>query len=211
MSASGPACRRSTAARRGAKLGVMNRTPNHGWRRLLTLLGILVICAGTTTSSRSCSGFGSSNNSSGDGGNDPTFVATLQVQNTTGEVSDSFERGALVQMILTVRNRRDTTETMDFTDARTSDFVVVRANTDNVVWQLSQETAAPSPTPTTLTFGPNEVKTFTTTWDQTASDSGDQVSTGDYEARGVLVFDGFDDHPLRASQRGSPLEEFSIN
>jgi Intracellular proteinase inhibitor len=186
----------------------MERIPNHGWRRLLTLFGIMVICAGTS-SSRSCSLSGSDN--SGDGGNDPTFVATLQLQNTTGEVTDAFERQELVQMILTVRNRRDTTETMDFTDSRTSDFVVVRANTDNIVWQLSQETAAPSPTPTTLTFGPNETKTFTTTWDQTDSDSGDQVSTGSYEARGVLVFDEFDQNPLRASQRGSPLEEFTIN
>jgi len=87
----------------------------------------------------------------------------------------------------------------------------VRANTDNVVWQLSKETAAPSPTPTTLTFGPNETQTFTTTWDQTESDSGDQVRTGTYEARGVLVFDGFDSRPLRASQLGSPLESFTIN
>ena len=110
-------------------------------------------------------------------------------------------------MILTVRNRRDTTETIDFTDSRTSDFVVVRANTDTVVWQLSKESAAPSPTPTTLEFAPNETQTFTTTWDQTESDSGDQVRTGTYEARGVLVFDGFDDHPLRASQLGSPLEQ----
>jgi hypothetical protein len=186
----------------------MARTPNYRWRRLLTLFGIMVICAGTT-SSRSCS-LGSSD-SDGDGGDDPTFVATLQLQNTTGEVTDSFERGELIQMILTVRNRRDTTETMDFTDTRTSDFVVVRANTDSVVWQLSEETAAPSPTPTTLTFGPNETRTFTTTWDQTDSDSGDQVSTGSYEARGVLVFDGFDENPLRASQRGSPLEQFTIN
>jgi hypothetical protein len=186
----------------------MNQWPNHRWRRLLTLFGIMVICAGTS-SSRSCSL--SSSDNDGDGGDEPTFVATLQLQSTTGEVTDTFERGALIQMILTVRNRRDTTETMDFTDSRTSDFVVVRANTDSVVWQLSKETAAPSPTPNTLTFGPNEIMTFTTTWDQTDSDSGDQVSTGSYEARGVLVFDGFDEHPLRASQRGSPPEEFTIN
>jgi len=114
-------------------------------------------------------------------------------------------------MILTVRNRRDTTETIDFPDSRTSDFVVVRANTDNVVWQLSKETAAPAATPTTLSFAPGETKTFTTTWDQTDSGSGNQVRTGSYEARGVLVFDGFDSNPLRASQRGSPLEEFTIN
>ena len=76
---------------------------------------------------RARAAFGSSDND-GDGGNDPTFVATLQLQDTTGDVTDSFERDELIQMILTVRNRRDTTETIDFTDSRTSDFVVVRAN-----------------------------------------------------------------------------------
>jgi Intracellular proteinase inhibitor len=187
----------------------MNEHRKPGWRRFATLVAILVICAGTTTSNRSCS-LGGSNNG-GDGGDDPTFVATLQLQNSTGDTTDSFQRGETIQMVLTVRNRRDTTETIDFTDSRTRDFVVVRANTDNVVWQLSKETAAPSPTPTTLTFGPNESQTFTTTWDQTESDSGDQVRTGTYEARGVLVFDGFDSRPLRASQLGSPLERFTIN
>jgi hypothetical protein len=114
-------------------------------------------------------------------------------------------------MILTVRNRRDTTQTIDFTDSRTSDFVVVRANTSTVVWQLSKETAAPSPTATTLSFAAGESKTFTTTWNQLDSSGGDQVRAGNYEARGVLVFDGFDTNPLRASQRGSPLESFTIN
>jgi hypothetical protein len=188
----------------------MDKTPLHGWRRAATLLGILVICAGTTTSNRSCSLPGSSNNS-GDGGDDPTFVATLQLQDTQGNVTASFQRQELIQMILTVRNRRDTTETIDFTDSRTSDFVVVRANSTSVVWQLSKETAAPSPTATTLSFAPGETKTFTTTWDQIDSDSGNQVRTGNYEARGVLVFTGFDTSPLRASQQGSPLESFTIN
>ena len=187
----------------------MERTPHHGWPRLLTLLGILAICA-ASTSSRSC-GLGSSNNNSGDGGDDPTFVATLQLQDASGDVTDSFERGATVTMILTVRNRRDTTQTIDFTDSRTRDFVVVRADSNDVVWQLSKETAAPSPTPTTLTFGPNESQTFTTTWDQTESGNGNQVRVGSYEARGVLVFDGFDNNPLRASQLGSQLEQFTIN
>lgn len=188
----------------------MDRNRTHGWRRVATLLGILAICAGTTASNRSCS-LGSSGNNSGDGGNDPTFVATLQLQNSSGDVTDSFDRGELIQMILTVRNRRDTSETIDFTDSRTRDFVVVRENTSTVVFQLSKKEAAPAQTATTLDFGPNEVKTFTTTWDQIDSDSGDQVRTGSYEARGVLVFDGFDTNPLRASQRGSQLERFTIN
>lgn len=186
----------------------MDRSPNHGWRRLLTLLGILLICAGTT-SSRSCSGFGSSNNG-GDGGDDPTFVATLQIQNVSGEVTNSFQRDELIQMILTVRNRTDKTQTLNFDTSRQSDFVVVRDNSDNVVWRLSDVSSPPTTTPSTLEFGPNEVKTITTSWDQIDSD-GNRAGVGNYEARGVLIFDGFDDHPLRASQLGSPLESFTIN
>ncbi len=186
----------------------MARNLNHGWRRCATLLGILVVCAGTT-SSRSCS-FGNSDNS-GDGGDDPNFVTTLQLQDATGEASDSFERDALIQMILTVRNRTNETQTVDFTTNLQQDFVVVRDNTDNVVWKLSDDnSSAPSQTPTTLEFGPNETKTFTTTWDQIDND-GNRTRVGTYEARGVLTFDGFDDHPLRASQLGSPLQRFTIN
>ena len=93
----------------------MERIPIHGWRRVATLVGILVICAGQS-SSRSCS-FGSSDDS-GDGGDDPTFVTTLQLQDTEGNVTSSFQRGELIQMILTVRNRRETTETVEFDDSR---------------------------------------------------------------------------------------------
>jgi hypothetical protein len=187
----------------------MERNPIHGWRRVATLVGILVICAGTASSNRSCS-FGSSDDS-GDGGDDPTFVTTLQLQDTEGNVTSSFQRGELIQMILTVRNRRETTETVEFDDSRQSDFLVVRENSSSIEWQLSEETAAPSPTPTTLEFAPGESKTFTTTWNQTDSDSDDQVRVGTYEARGVVVFDGFANSPLRASQLGSPLERFTIN
>jgi hypothetical protein len=187
----------------------MDRTPTHGWRRIATLVGIFIICAGTASSNRSCS-FGSSDNS-GDGGDDPTFVTTLQLQDIEGNVTNSFQRDEQIQMILTVRNRRDTTETVQFTDSRQSDFLVVRENSDGVVWQLSEESAAPSPGPTTLEFAPGETKTITTSWNQTDSDSDDRVRVGTYEARGVIVFEGFSSSPLRASQLGSPLERFTIN
>jgi hypothetical protein len=192
----------------GLSLCPMDRNLNHGWRRLATLLGILVVCAGTT-SSRSCSSLGSSDNS-GDGGDDPTFVTTLQLQDATGDQSDSFERDALIQMILTVRNRTNEAQTVDFTTSVQQDFVVVRENTDNIVWRLSDGAGAPTQTPTTLEFAPNETKTFTTTWNQIDND-GDRTRVGTYEARGVLTFDGFDNRPLRASQLGSPLQRFTIN
>lgn len=187
----------------------MDRNPTHGWRRIATLVGIFVICAGTASSNRSCS-FGSSDDS-GDGGDDPTFVTTLQLQDVEGNVTSTFQRNELIQMVLTVRNRRDTAETIEFPDSRQSDFLVVRENSNNIVWQLSEESAAPSPAPTTLEFAPGESKTFSRTWNQQESDSGDQVRVGTYEARGVIVFEGFDNSPLRASQLGSPLERFTIN
>jgi hypothetical protein len=187
----------------------MKRTPTQGWRRIATLVGIFVICAGTASSNRSCS-FGSSDDS-GDGGDDPTFVTTLQLQDSEGNVTSSFQRGELIQMILTVRNRRDTAETIEFTDSRQSDFLVVRENSSSIVWQLSEGAAAPSPAPSTLEFAPGETKTITTSWNQLESDGGDQVRVGTYEARGVIVFDGFSNSPLRASQLGSPLERFTIN
>ena len=185
----------------------MDRNLNHGWRRLTTLLGILVVLT-ATTSSRSCSLRSSDND--GDGGDDPTFVTTLQLQDTTGDQSDSFERDALIQMVLTVRNRTNESQTVDFTTTLQQDFVVVRENSDTIVWRLSDGAGAPSQTPTTLEFAANEVKTFSTTWNQIDND-GDRTRVGTYEARGVLSFDGFDEHPLRASQLGSPLQRFTIN
>jgi intracellular proteinase inhibitor BsuPI len=187
----------------------MNGNRTQGWRRFATLLGILVICAGTTTSNRSCN-LGSNSNNSGDGGDDPTFVATLQLQDTSGEVTDAFQRQELIQMVLTVRNRTDKTQTLNFDTSRQSDFVVVRSDNNDVVWQLSAVSSPASTTPSTLEFAPNQVRTITTSWNQTDS-NGDQARVGTYEARGVLIFDGFDSHPLRASQLGSPLAEFTIN
>jgi Intracellular proteinase inhibitor len=177
--------------------------------RLLTVLGIIVICTGTS-SSRSCSsGIGGGGDDDDD---EPDFVTRLEIQDANGQITDTFERGELVQMVLTVRNRRDEVVSVDFPTTRTFDFVVVRENSNDVVWQLSDSAGAapPSTIETTLDFAPNETQTFTTTWSQVDND-GDNVSTGAYEARGVLVYDGFDSNPLRPNQLGSTLERFTIN
>jgi hypothetical protein len=173
--------------------------------RLLTVLGILAICTGASTS-RSCS-IGSDDNDDGD---EPDFVTSLEIQDASGQITDTFERGELIQMVLTVRNRRDESVTVEFPTTRTFDFVVVRENSNDVVWKLSDDAAAPSTIRTTIDFAPNESQTFTTTWNQVDND-GDDVRTGPYEARGVLVYDGFDANPLRSNQLGSTLERFTIN
>lgn len=185
------------------------RTQRNRWRRglprLLTVLGILAVSLGAT--SRSCSlrdGIG------GGSDDEPSFVTQLLVQDTANQTTDSFDRGEIIQFVLTVRNRLNSTATIDFPTARTTDFVVVNENTNDVVWKWSDDQAAFAQVATTLTFNAGETKSFTVTWNQIGR-SGSQVRSDRYEARGVLVYDGFDSNPLRTNQQGSTLERFTIN
>lgn len=174
--------------------------------RLATIAGLLVICLGTTNT-RSCSFFG---REGGGSGGSLSFVAQLRLQRSGGEITDSFERDEQIEMVLTVRNRLDRSVEVDFTDSRSADFVVVRENTSDVVWQFSDaQTVTQTPAPT-LTFQAGETKTFTATWNQLRA-NGSQADRGSYEARGALVFEGFDSDPLRSNQMGSSPERFSIN
>lgn len=172
--------------------------------RVLTVVGILAICLGSN--SRSCAFGGIGGGGSGD---DPSFVTELTLQDINGQITDSFDRDESIEMVLTVRNRLDSEVSVDFDTTRTSDFVVVRENTDNIVWQASDDDPI-STTPTTLNFLPGETKSFRASWNQLGAD-GNRVRTGSYEARGVLVYTGFDTHPLRSNQMGSTLERFTIN
>lgn len=174
--------------------------------RVVTVLGILAICLGAE--SNSCSlrdGLGG-----GGSDNEPSFVTQLQIQDSAGQGTDSFQRGEQIQFVLTVRNRLNRSASIDFTTARTSDFVVVRENTSTVVWKWSEDQAAFAQVATTLTFAANETKNFTVQWNQIGR-GGSQVARETYEARGVLVFDGFDTNPLRTNQQGSTLQRFTIN
>lgn len=170
--------------------------------RLITVLGLLAICLGAG-SSRSCSF------SSGDTDkDDPDFVTDLKLQNADGQITDTFAPGAPIDMVLTVRNRLDTPAEAQFPTARTSDFVVVRENTTDVVWKWSTGRAF-GQVVTTLTFAANETKTFTFRWNQ-VGDNGNPLANGTYEARGVLVYDDFDSNPLKSNQMGSTLVRFVI-
>jgi hypothetical protein len=170
--------------------------------RLLAVMGVLAICLGAT--SRSCSLA-----TSGANGNDPSFVAHLELRDINGDTTDSFQRGELINLVLTVRNRLDSKATAEFTTARESDFVVVRENTNDVVWKWSHDRTFPQ-VATTLEFAPSETKSFSVTWNQTDS-NGNALQAGTYEARGALVYAGFDTSPLQANQFGSTLERFTIN
>lgn len=169
-------------------------------RRLLTILGLVTACLGASTSS--CE-FGD-----GSGGIGPSFVTELSLRDANGLPSDSFARGEPIELRLTVRNRLNTAATVQFNDTRTSDFVVIRQGSQALVWKWSDGKAF-AQVITEVEFAAGETKTFSVTWDQFGS-NGQAVDAGTYEARGVLVYQGFDADPLRSHEMGSTLERFTI-
>jgi hypothetical protein len=182
--------------------GTTRRSPR--LPRLVTVAGLVAICMGATSTS-TCS-FNSVLNSSS--GGQPSFVVHLQLQDVNGAGSDTFQTGDPITMVMTIRNRLDTAASIEFPTSRQSDFVVVEADTSNVVWKWSDNRTFPQ-TQTKLDFAAGETKTVTVTWNQVGSDNL-QVVDGTYEARGVLVYSNFDASPLEANQQGSTLERFTI-
>lgn len=172
--------------------------------RLLTVLGLLTLCLGATSSSCSL------NDGNGSSGSRPSFVADLSLRNSRNEIVETFSRGEPITMVLTIRNRLDTPASVEFSSARTSDFVVVREGSNNVVWQWSKNQTAFAQVATTLLFAAGETQTFTTVWNQRDND-GTLLRTGSYEARGALVYDNFDSKPLETNQMASTLKRFTTN
>jgi hypothetical protein len=172
--------------------------------RLLTVVGVLAICMGST--SKSCSVVTSGG--SGSSG-DMSFVVHLQLQDINGDVTDTFQSGEQINMVMTIRNRLSTSASVEFPTARQSDFVVVQENSSNVAWKWSDGRTF-AQVQTKLDFAAGEIKTITVTWDQVGADNL-QVRAGTYEARGVLVYSNFDTNPLAENQLASTLERFTIN
>ena len=64
-------------------------------------------------------------------------------------------------------------------------------------------TSSISTVPGTLSFAPGETQTFSVTWNQILA-NGNELRAGNYEARGVLVYSGFDSNPLSIESRLGP-------
>jgi hypothetical protein len=173
-------------------------------RRLLVVLGTMAICLGATSESCSLRELLKKDSNS-----DLSFSTTLNLLDSSGTETNTFDQGDPVELELKVNNLDDNSATIDFDTTQQTDFVVVKAGTDDVVWQWSKHQAAPSQTPTTLEFAGNQSRTFRVDWDQT-DDNGNLLDRGDYEARGVMIFDGFENDPLKDSQFGSTPERFTV-
>lgn len=137
-----------------------------------------------------------------------SFATELQLEDESGRPSRAFSVGERIHMILTVRNRLSQTAQVDFASSTTYDFIVVKADTDTILWQWSATQPQPR-SATTITFGPDETKTFEATWNQ-FDNSGQPVPPDNYEARGLLVFDGFEANPMQSNQFASAPVKFVI-
>ena len=118
-----------------------------------------------------------SNNGIGpDGAN---FVTTLAVEDANGNVASSFSPGQQVQLVLSVRNRSTTSQTLSFNTAQQYNFAVFDGGSATEVWTWSLGRVFTQQV-TTLTIPAGQTQTFTVIWNQT-DDAGLAVASGNYE------------------------------
>lgn len=143
-----------------------------------------------------------------DSGNGPTFTTTLVLRDSAGAATATFARGEPITFELVVRNRSAGTVRLENGHPPDSDFLVVDDGTDDVRWRNNANNSFPTVV-VPLVFAAGETRTFTVTWDQVLDD-GSMLGRGDYEARGVVPFAGFEQDPLAPNELGSNLSAFRV-
>jgi len=142
---------------------------------------------------------GNSNCSQNSSSSAPQFVTTLEVENSSGLVSGGFAQGDTVNLVLTVRNRSSSAQTLYFNSSEFANFAVVEAGTADVVWSCDGDatglTTATCTTTGSLTtssssggfvqiaLAPFQSQSITYTWTG-LNNSGSELAKGDYEVLG---------------------------
>ena len=150
------------------------------FRRLIYAAGLSLIAVALLGASQ-CQK--TSNN--GVGPNGALFVTTLAVEDANGNVASSFTPGQQIQFVLSVRNRSTSSQTVTFNTSQQFNFAVFESGSATEVWTWSLGQVF-GQTLTTLTWQPDETKTFTVTWSQ-VNDSNQLVSPGNYEGMAGLT------------------------
>jgi hypothetical protein len=175
----------------------------------LLVLGAVWVVTGGSQYSCSSDGTGRISNRDLDSGDGPTFTTTLVLRDTAGAETYTFQRGETIRFELTVRNRTDTAVHVQFPSPLQGDYVVFNDGGNTPRWQASEGRVFAAVV-TEVVFEPHESKIFAAEWNQETR-NGTLLERGNYEARGVLWFDGFATNPLATHELGSTLRAFTVN
>jgi len=181
--------------------------------RLAALFGIWLVTSGTVAFCSFQSGPGAGlgpgvpGGPGGPGGVD-TFRGTLVLRDVNSVVTDDFVFGEPIRFDFTIENLTNREMRVQFADAQTHDFLVADNGTLRIRWQWADGRAF-AQVETELVFAPYASKTFTFPWNGVLAD-GTHLPPGNYQARGLMVFAGYEDNPLAPSEFGSPLVPFRV-
>jgi flagellar hook assembly protein FlgD len=130
----------------------------------------------------------------------PQFVTTLQVEDSSAVASTSFAQGQPISLVLTIRNRTDTTQTLYFNTTEAANLAAVDAGTATVIWNCDNDTTTScvaGSTPNTastatssssgaftqITLAAFQSQTVTFTWNGN-DNNGNELPVGNYEVLG---------------------------
>ena len=155
----------------------------------------------------------------------PQFVTTLQVEDSSGLVSGGFSKAQPMNLVLTIRSRSSSAQTLFFNSNEFANFAVVNAGTANVVWACDADASSLTPATCTTTgslttastassssgnfvqidFAPFQSRAITFTWTG-LDNNGNPLATGNYEVLGgFTVFNTTG--PGNAAANGSSMAE----
>ena len=141
-------------------------------------------------------------------GTGDTFRATLLLRNAAGVVTDNFVFGESIRFDLLLENRTAREVRVQFPDAQTYDFFVFNNGTSQIRWQWSEGRAF-AQVATELVFEPDSSKTFSVTWNGVLRD-GTNLPPGLYEAKGLMVYEGYENTPRAPHEYASVLVPFTV-
>lgn len=121
----------------------------------------------------------------GSQGDSPDFVTTISIQDVNGQDSENFAAGQQIQFVVSIRNRSNSAQTLDFADAQIYDFYVVNSGTSDVVWHWSAGQAF-AQNVNSIDFSAGQSRSYTVMWTQ-LDDDGQAAAPGDYEVQGRIV------------------------
>jgi len=175
--------------------------------RLALLVGICLVTSGNVAFCSFQSGPAAILGPGSPGGTGE-FRSTLVLRNVSGVETSDFVFGEPIRFDFAVENLTARQLRISFPDAQTTDYLVVNQGTTQIRWMWSEGQSFAQDR-TELVFEPYATKSFPVIWNGELSD-GTNLPPGDYQARGLMLFDGYEANPLAPSEFAAPLQSFSV-